>query len=57
MLDDYGAILMTEKILREMIREELLRIVEVAQHQDPSGHWEPEVWVGEEDEEREEEEE
>ena len=52
-----GATSMTEKILREMIREELLRIVEVAQHQDPSGRWEPEVWVGEEDEESEEEEE
>ena len=38
---------MTEKILREMIREELLRIVEVAQHQNPSGRWEDEVWVAE----------
>ena len=48
---------MTEKILREMIREELLRIVEVAQHQDPSGHWEPEVWIGEGEDEPEGEEE
>jgi hypothetical protein len=46
-----------EKRVRALIREELLRIMEIAQHQDTSGHWEPEVWVGEEDDESEEEEE
>jgi hypothetical protein len=40
-----------EKRVRALIREELLRIMEIAQRQDPSGRWAPEVWVGEEDEE------
>jgi N-acetylmuramoyl-L-alanine amidase CwlA len=46
-----------EKRVRALVREELLRLNEIAQHQDPSGRWEPEVWVGEEDEVDEEEEE
>jgi hypothetical protein len=39
--------IITESMLRQIIKEELESVFEIAQHQDVKGRWEPEVWIGE----------
>ena len=38
-----------EEAVRMLVREELMRISEVAHVQDPSGRWAPDEWVAEDD--------
>ena len=49
--------IITESMLRQIIKEELESVFEIAQHQDVKGRWEPEVWIGEGEDEPEGEEE